>query len=146
MSNYTDIAWSAGFIDGEGTISLERHVPTAKNHPSPYFNVVLYATNTNKESLIKLQSLWGGSIAKHQKVRGHKLCWRWRLYGEKAISSVAIMLPYLVVKKNQANLVVSYKMRPKEKLTGKLYRLTGEERLYREDVVSQIRLLNKRGE
>jgi len=143
--NYLDLAWAAGFLDGEGTISFQRHNATSKAHPSPYFNLVLFASNSNKEALIRLQRLFGGSVASHQKVAGHKRVYRWRLYGSKAITIIALLLPYFTVKREVANLAVSYSMRPKEKLTGKLYGLTLQERDYRESVWKEFHRLNQRG-
>lgn len=67
------------------------------------------------------------------------------MFGKKALEIIRMLLPYLIVKLPQANVVLAYEMRPKEKLTGKLFRLTQSERTEREMVVQVIRKLNERG-
>ena len=142
----TKLAYFAGIIDGEGTITLERHSPTSLKHPSPTFSASLYVSNTNMDVLKALQDTFCGSIAKHkQNSVSQKEIYRWRLYGTKAISVIGLVSPYLIIKRKQAEIVLAYQIRPKEKLTGKVRRLTIDELNYRESVVNRIRELNRRG-
>ena len=92
----TDIAYAAGFFDGEGCISI------AKNG-----SVDVRIVNTSKAVLIKLQTLLGGSITdRSQKI--NKSQYAYSLYGEEAIKFLKILKPYLIEKLPQANTVFEY--------------------------------------
>lgn len=94
--NEIDIAYAAGFFDGEGCISI------AKNG-----SVDVRIVNTSKAVLVKLQALLGGSITdRAQKV--NKTQYAYSLYGEQAIEFLRILSPYLVEKLPQANTVLEY--------------------------------------
>jgi hypothetical protein len=94
--NETDIAYAAGFFDGEGCISI------AKNG-----SVDVRIVNTSKAVLVKLQTLLGGSITdRAQKV--NKSQYAYSLYGEEAIEFLKILKPYLIEKLPQANTVFEY--------------------------------------
>jgi hypothetical protein len=54
----SDLAWAAGFIDGEGTISVYSRADRVGE-----FKVLLQAVNTNRTALDRLQSMFGGQPA-----------------------------------------------------------------------------------
>jgi len=58
--------WVAGFVDGEGTISIHR-MNEGKSLMGARHRALMEVTNTNLESLNKLVSLFGGSIWKKRK-------------------------------------------------------------------------------
>ena len=94
--NEIDIAYAAGFFDGEGCISI------GKNGA-----VDVRVTNTSKSVLIKLQTCFGGSITNRtQKV--NKTQYAYCLYGEEAIEFLATLKPYLIEKLAQVDTVFEY--------------------------------------
>lgn len=96
MVLHTDLAYAAGFFDGEGCISI------AKNGA-----IDIRITNTSKAVLVKLQSIFGGNIGdRTQKV--NKQQYAYCLYGEAAIEFISIIKPYLIEKLPQANTVLEY--------------------------------------
>lgn len=92
----TDIAYAAGFFDGEGCISI------ANNG-----SVDVRITNTSKEVLLKLESIFGGSITNRaQKV--NKTQYAYSFYGENAINFLKILKPYLIEKSPQVDTILEY--------------------------------------
>lgn len=90
--NRTDLAWAAGFMDGEAWIG--------KSGTKPWQVTGVEVFQTRVAPLKKLQSLFGGSItpyanpSKLQKRRA----WRWRLYGKAADAMLEKLNPYFMVK------------------------------------------------
>lgn len=92
----SDIAYAAGFFDGEGCISISKNGA-----------VDVRITNTAKNVLVRLQTLFGGSITNRtQKV--NKTQYAYSLYGEEAIKFITILKPYLIDKKPQADTILEY--------------------------------------
>ena len=54
----TDLAWAAGFIDGDGVISMYKRA----DRPVNEYRVVVRAMNTNRLALDKLKGMFGGSV------------------------------------------------------------------------------------
>lgn len=77
-----DIAWAAGFLEGEGNF----RTPTPG---SPSANA--HATQKDPESLRRLLALFGGSIGPH----GQRDIWRWNVYGRNAIVCLEAIYPYM---------------------------------------------------
>jgi len=91
-----DIAYAAGFFDGEGCISISKNGA-----------VDIRITNTAKNVLVKFQNLFGGTIGNRtQKV--NKTQYAFCLYGENAIDFINLLKPYLVEKLPQAETILEY--------------------------------------
>jgi hypothetical protein len=96
MINTIDLAYTAGFFDGEGCISI------GKNGA-----VDIRITNTAKSVLVKFQNLFGGNIGNRtQKV--NKTQYAYCLYGENAIEFIKLLKPYLIEKLPQAETILEY--------------------------------------
>lgn len=102
----TIIAYTAGIIDGDGWIGIERK--RGKVRTVPKYRPTVSVTNTNPALKGWLKKHWGGSVVEG---KGKKPSWKgffiWRAY---SISQVEILLkeilPHLVLKKKQAALVL----------------------------------------
>jgi hypothetical protein len=92
----TDIAYAAGFFDGEGCISISKNGA-----------VDVRVTNTAKNVLIKLQSIFGGSIADRAQ-KANKVQYAYSFYGENAIEFIKLIKPYLIDKLPQAEAILEY--------------------------------------
>jgi hypothetical protein len=102
--NPLDLAWAAGFFDGEGWIGMTR---TAKGG----FSIVATATQKQIGPLAKLQSMFGGAI--HDKGDKRKDgCSFWSVSSALAETFLRAVLPYLVVKKEQAEIALLYRAMP----------------------------------
>ena len=95
----TDLAYAAGFFEGEGSISFyltRPHKNKAGNMiPSFLGNVVI--GNTDKFVLDWFHAMFGGNVNKRdpkfQKL-GTKDIWTWQLFGHKAKAWLKLVLPY----------------------------------------------------
>lgn len=85
----TDLAYYAGFIDGEGCFGIYRS--------SPRFSM----TNTHLPILEELQAWFGGTI--RDDMRDGKPAWQWTLYTNQGLPAfLDQILPYLREKWQQA--------------------------------------------
>lgn len=112
-----DLAWSAGFVDGEGCIHIRINMPTSTSKQrSPHFALILQVVNTNRPSLEKLQSIFKcGSIREHHAsdVPARSAAYAWYCMSLHANRVIALLLPYLVVKRAEAEVALEfYKLPP----------------------------------
>jgi len=129
---HTDRAWAAGFIDGEGYISV--HV--RQKHKC--LTVEVSVGNTNHQSITHLQELFGGHI---QHFNGRKKEWseNWRWTAPANVARIVLKstIPYMQVKRKQAELAL-------ELLNHKNYFWTPERYEKELALLREIRLLNCR--
>jgi len=97
------LAYIAGIIDGEGTISVFRSRFSALG-VQPFISV----KNTNKELMDFLYKEIGGHVRKDKKDKPHyKDRWYWRINGFCDVYCLLKALqPYLIIKKKQAEKVM----------------------------------------
>ena len=102
------LAWAAGIVDGEGCIAL---VKGRHRRCKEYYALRVAVTNTDPRMLLQLRHTLGGAITKHGviKVAGHKRVWRWSATGRIAAEMLQKMLPWLVTKRDQAELAISFR-------------------------------------
>lgn len=99
----TELAYVAGIIDGEGTITLSRR---RKNElPSPYICV----SSTNREVLEWLKTRLGGTICSKKRYReNHKQSYIWYIrLATKCLTLLNEIEPFLIIKKQQALLLLN---------------------------------------
>ncbi len=112
ISNLTvnDKAYVAGFFDGEGTIGIIARKPHQKSKTlNCYHQLHVSCTNTNEEVIKYLHELFGGSIFKAWDTRGkRRACYRWGLTSRKAKEFLQAILPYLIVKKQEATIAIEF--------------------------------------
>ncbi len=88
--NDKDLYYTAGIIDGEGTITLTRL--SKKQHKSP----IVSCSSTTIEILEYLKEIYGGFISKHKVYKEHHLqSWSWKLGSNKAIELLELIQPLL---------------------------------------------------
>ena len=92
----TDLAYVAGFFDGEGCISITKNGA-----------VDVRIINTAHNVLVKLQSVFGGSITERSQ-RVNKKQYAYSFYGENAVKFLELVKPYLIEKLPQAETVLEY--------------------------------------
>ncbi len=137
------IAYLAGIIDGEGCISFGGRLK------KKYVTVTLQITNTNRTLIDWLSENLGGSIYERRDIRpNRKQSWLWSCAGRRATEIIRTVSPYLIVKKEQAEVVLSLpRIREfKRDSSGRLIEMiSDEERNTTMCLVSKIRELNRRG-
>ena len=101
-----DAAWAAGFFDGEGHIGIS-HRPRQRR-----FVLRIIVVNTDISALQKLRLLFGfGAV--HARPRRdaerHRQAYHWQLGAKAAESFLKTVLPYLTVKRRQAEIALEFR-------------------------------------
>lgn len=95
--------YTAGLIDGEGTITLTRSKPTENRAP------VVSVSSTTYEFMAYLKAGYGGSICRHKTYREHhKQSWFWSVRGVAAIELLEQVAMFLLepAKKRRAEMIL----------------------------------------
>jgi len=139
MTKNEFLAYIAGFLDGEGSISL-------KKERGRWVLPAIQIRNVYPEPLQKIQKVFGGSLYLR---KGEKEKWRdtfeWEITRWKGcLNLLEKIYPYLIIKKKQAAIII----RLAKKVQMKPYHsfpLAKNEQQEREEAYKEIRILNKRG-
>ncbi len=105
----TELAYFAGLFDGEGCVNIVEVKPKPGRH-SPTFQTLAQVSMTDRRSLDLLIGSFGGRIRLSTK-EGSRPIWVWRAYHKNAKKFLEDVLPYLVVKKHQAELLIELEER-----------------------------------
>lgn len=98
MDRSYELAWAAGFLDGEGCFTV---LPSNGN-----YQCLVDAAQMNPEPLMKLKKLFGGNLRFANSVYGGN--WYWRVYASNASEVAKAVLPYLVYKNRQAEIIIEF--------------------------------------
>lgn len=107
-----ELAWAAGVMDGEGCILVHAQSGRMGRHGvqgAPIHELRVVLVNTNKPMLDRFQSWFGGAITKKKK-RGteRRNIAEWRISGQRAAGVLSQLLPYLLVKREEALLGLEF--------------------------------------
>jgi hypothetical protein len=98
------LAYFAGLFDGEGCVNVTEVKPKPGRR-SPTFQTLARVSMTDQRSLHLPLDSFGGTIRLTSKV-GARPIWVWRVYHKTAKPFLEAILPYLVVKRLQAELLI----------------------------------------
>lgn len=103
----TDLAYIAGILDGEGSISISQ---VKKNHKSMGHTLRISVTNTNEWICQWLHFNFGGTIRIRVKGIGwgKKDIWEWSIASQKALSFLQLISPYIKLKRPQVDLALQF--------------------------------------
>jgi hypothetical protein len=136
--NNRKLAYFAGLFDGEGCINVTEVKPKP-GRISPSFQTLAQISMTDRRPLDLLQQPFGGSMQLVDK-EGARPIWVWRVYHKAAKLFLEAVLPYLIVKKLQAELLIELENGiPKR---GFQRRLNDKEIERRRKIKNKIRALN----
>lgn len=133
MTRLEKVIWAAGFLDGEGYFTTKSGVGIA-------------AAQVKLKPLEQLQELFGGniSITVYPKV-GQPANWKdlfqWAAYSDTASKACQELLPYLIVKDLQAELLIAYQ----ETIGRHGLKVTPAILEVRSNIAESINSLNRRG-
>ena len=136
-----NIAYVAGFIDGEGCVSIG---VAKKRYVCPNIQV----SNTNLTVLKLFKEQFGGSIQNRlDKRKNRRPSWTWWIAANKALKVLEEVKPFLIIKKPQAEILLGLKRcsLKRNKLGRLVRRMTPEIIKDNFERVAAIRKLNKRG-
>jgi hypothetical protein len=93
----TELAYAAGIVDGEGSVSLIRS--RLNRFPSPQVSVC----STDRELVAWFKARFGGTIAiKRKRKPHHSDAYDWKLIDRNALRFLALVRPYLTIQRKVA--------------------------------------------
>jgi hypothetical protein len=112
-----DDAYFAGFFDGEGCIRIQ------SSHKGTSWHIRVTCVQRNPAPLLLMVERYGGAAGKFSKGRNEDM-WTWYAMGPKAAAFLERVLPYLIVKREQAEMALAFQARrlPREKRYAKAHK------------------------
>ena len=100
------LAYTAGFFDGEGCISITKR----KNKTKKGFSYQLFVSvwSTDEWIIQWLEMQYGGSTLCRSAHDNRKAIWKWCLSSNKACPFLSLILPYLNLKRPQAEIAIAF--------------------------------------
>lgn len=129
----TECAYAAGFFDGEGHIRVAPVTP--KRGVSPLCCLRIGVTQDDWSPLAWMHAIWGGALRSRQPRANGRVAHDLHLSARQAAKMLQDMLPYLHVKKAQAEIAIEFQSR---KEWGKSRLLTDEQIAFNEDCRARI--------
>lgn len=114
MSITHEVAWAAGFFDGEGYVTIQHGYTKSKSGIKyPRHTLRIGINHVAIEPLLEMQRLFGGNIEKQRiesVVGNRKPRHRWVLNCSKAAEALQRMMPYFKNKQSVAELGLELQM------------------------------------
>ena len=103
------LAYIAGFVDGEGTISFHRKSKQNQISETPRVTPWVSIANNDLIVLKWIQSEYGGHVSKGRRRQPqHKVGYQWQLTGIAALYFILDIYLWLKIKTDQAQIVLRY--------------------------------------
>jgi len=144
------LPYTAGIIDGEGSIGIHWHKSKSR-HSLGYYGLRVTVGNTNPWLIQFLKFNFGGSITvRHRLNPVWKDAWHWTIYEKQAMNFLKLVVPYLQLKKPQAELAIVFQQTKRKRTlnrqTGSGNKaITNEEFALQEAKAILMAKLNKKG-
>ncbi len=103
-----DLSYTAGIIDGEGSICL---IKRSTRYQKIFLSVSV--GNTNEWLIQWLKMQYGGDISTSKNKTGSTM-WHWDITRYKASNFLKLILPYLRIKRPQAELAIKFQARKRK--------------------------------
>jgi hypothetical protein len=141
--NWTEkeLAYLAGIIDGEGSFCLH-------NFGTHRFGSGLAIGNTDLRLMEWIHSHFGGVVRAERRTSAKwKQIWRWTAKASEIEAITRAVLPYLIVKRQQAELLLAYRatVAPVVNTKSSTNDTSHEVKQERFRIHTELRALNKRG-
>ena len=107
MTKTSKLAFLAGLVDGDGSISISviRRKDWNGNSFQPYIAIGV----TSRRLCKWVQQHFGGNLYGYDQADEHQKMYHWKLYGKQALRDLIVqLLPYLLIKKEAAQTVLEY--------------------------------------
>ena len=150
---YTDTqaAYMAGIMDGEGTFYIGNYSGNRKNGDK-HFQTVIAVCTTDKSLMEWLIDIFGGSFRAYtpnqMSKNGRKQVYRWAATSNRLLHICEIILPYLVIKKRQAEIMIkirsTYKDEQNIKGRQNVQNLPAGTLELRQQLMNELKLLHTR--
>lgn len=103
-------AYLAGIIDGEGCITITKQSNAKAGRLGYCYRPVVHVANTHSGVLVLLQKQTGlGRARKFDDARpNRKERWQWMIWSQQAAQIIRRVLPYLIIKRRQAETFLKF--------------------------------------
>ena len=116
-----EAAYLAGFFDGEGCVGayITNRPASPTNRAARGMRLSVSVAQVDRRPLLMLQEAFGGAVVVSDKGNTRKdgfnrrICYVWIVSGPSAQTALRAMLPYLVVKREQAEEALKIVMIPR---------------------------------
>ena len=113
MTTETDLAWAAGFFDGEGYVTIGRSVSKYKDKTYHGYYLRVGINHVAPEPLEKFDEMFGGGLKRNVVSNCNDGCNRkprtqWQLQETKAIEFLKKIYPYLCNKEKAADIAFEF--------------------------------------
>lgn len=134
MPSESELAYLAGLIDGEGCLRVEKSGGKYRYTP---MTPTVCVTNSNPTLIKWVIEKFGG----HLYLKKSKTCWDIYWLGKRAVEVLEQVYPYLVGKKEQADLIFAYR-----KLVGKAGKRLSKDNIDKRMAIQEAMRILKHGE
>jgi hypothetical protein len=113
MVKDVELAYIAGMLDGEGTISINRHKRTdiKLNTPSLRYKLFINVVNTNEDVIRFIHKIFGvGNVQFRDRSKEfhRQNQFKWQVDGDKAKDVLKSLLPYMIIKKEETEIAIEF--------------------------------------
>ncbi len=142
MSRTHDVAWAAGFFDGEGYVTIQKRnskAPSGKRYQSYYLRIGI--NHVAVEPLHEMIRIFGGTLRKqslHTVAGNRKPRHAWQLSCSQAKEALITMMPYFRNKQKAAELGIEL-----QNTMGSTAKTSDEVQIYRALLKDELQKLNK---
>ena len=135
----TDLAYLAGIVDGEGCITITENMKGGRN----YYRLVLDITNTSYDLMQWLEDTFSHTIrTSYYRSTNRTDMYGWTASGNQAQDLLRLILPYLIIKKPQAEIALEMNIAPYG--GGSNHSYSADEEEWRKCLCNDIHRMNKR--
>jgi hypothetical protein len=139
-----ELAYFAGILDGEGCLSMS--APTRR---TGQYATQIFVGNTDARLIHWIHARFGGTVALRPRQASakptHKQLWRWLLSGSDIVPVLSAVSPYLVIKREQAQLILEMRQTMKPVGSNQTQPLSNAVLTRREELKARLAVLNRRG-
>lgn len=147
----TTAAYMAGILDGEGSLSIGNYSGNRKNGDK-HFQVNIAICSTDEVLITWIVETFGGFKGKYTPKQmsrnGRKQVYRWQCSSDRLEHICEICLPYLVIKKRQAEILIemrkTYHDSHNQKGKWQVQRVPEEILKRRQELFEELRALHNR--
>lgn len=137
MFNHDHLVYIASMIDGEGSLCIEKQSPY-KSRKVVYYSIRLLIVNTNVPLMDWLLVNFGGTVRKRKQVENRRTCYQWNLFSHKAIAILKECLPFMIIKKRHAEIIIEFMS-----LDKKGWNVPVDVQVRREELYLELKHINK---
>jgi len=115
------LAYLAGIVDGEGSLTIGNYSSNKKTG-AIHYQTTLQINNTDEGLILWIHNIFGGNIVRYTEKQTPKnsrqAVFRWIANGDRLTHICELILPYVVVKRRQVEIMLrmreTYKVRYKQ--------------------------------